>query len=141
MSPSPDAGWAAIFGGIGAAITGAFAWLVQKSKGHSDVEVAVLAEWSKLNTAWSEAKAAVEQEFTEYRKTVAAEFEKLRTEHAAEVESIRREHSQEFDELRRKHREEMREQRLLNEGLQRMIAQNSQSTAHLIGDVDRGDDG
>lgn len=113
---------------IGAIIAGFFAWLTQRNKGQTDTEVAVLAEWAKLNEALSNRLAAVEKEFAEYRQQIAKEFEDLRTRH-----------SNEMDEMRKTHRAEMRAMRELNDGLQRQIAQNSQSAAHLIEDVKRGE--
>jgi cell division protein FtsB len=47
---------------------------------------------------------------------------------------LRKKHADEMEAMRTRHRVEMRQMRDLNEGLQRMIAQNSQSTAHLISD-------
>lgn len=117
-------GWGAIGLVVGALLTGLFGWLAQRSKSDSDVEVAVLAEWQKLNAALSDRLSAVEKEFADYRNKMSAELEKLRG----------------------KHRAEMRALRDLNEGLQRQIAQNSQSAAHLFGNApntkkDGGDDG
>lgn len=107
----PDLGAGVIGAGIGSAVTGLFAWLSQRSKGATDIEVAVLAEWQKLNSALSERVGALERELAK----------------------VRREHADEIDEMRAKHRAEMRALRELNEGLQRQIAQNSHSTAHLMG--------
>ena len=121
-----------VFTGIGAAgggfFTGIFAWLSQRLKAGSDVEVAVLAEWQKLNRALSERLSAVETELA-----------KVRIEHAEEIEKIRRSHANEIDEMRKQHRAEMRTLRNLNDGLQRAIAQNSQSAAQLLGKTTEGD--
>lgn len=103
--------WGAIGVMIGAAITGFFAWLSQRGKSHAEIEVAVLAEWQKLNSALSERVSALE----------------------LELSNVRRKHADEIDEIRNKHRAEMKAMRELNEGLQRAIAQNSTSTAHLMG--------
>lgn len=111
--------WAAVGAALGAFLTGLFAWLTQRSKGSTDIEVAVLAEWQKLNAALSARLTAVEKELAE-----------LRIRHAEEIE-----------ELRETHRAEMTVMREQNEGLQRQIAQNSQSTAHLIGDLKEGGNG
>jgi Skp family chaperone for outer membrane proteins len=113
----------AIGAAIGAFVTGIFAWLTQRQKGSTEQSVAVLAEWSKLNEALADRLAAVEKECAQMRK-----------DHAAEIENIRRDHSAEMDALWTKHRRDMRAQRELNEGLQRMIAANSQSAAYLISD-------
>lgn len=118
-----DLGWGAIGAVIGVFLTGLFGWLTQRSKGETDQGVAVLAEWGKLNDALKARIEAVEKECAEMRR-----------EHAAEVDDMHRRHRAEVDEMRRQHRAEMRAMRELNEGLQRMIAQNSQSTAYLIGD-------
>jgi hypothetical protein len=118
-----DFGWAAVGAFIGALVTGLFGWLVQRSKSETDHEVAILAEWSKLNQGLANRLSAVEQECA-----------KMRRDHAAEIESIRRDHAGEMEDMRKKHRTEMRGQRELNEGLQRMIAQNSQSAAQLLSD-------
>jgi cell division protein FtsB len=118
-----DLGVGAIGALIGAIIAGIFGWLTQQSKNETEQSVAVLAEWSKLNEALSDRLAAVEKDFAAYRAQVAAQFEELRKKHADEMEA-----------MRTRHRVEMRQMRDLNEGLQRMIAQNSQSTAHLISD-------
>lgn len=105
---------------IGAFLTGLFAWLTQRSKSGSDIEVAVIAEWQKLNAALASRVSALE---------------KL-------VSELRRDHADEIDELRKQHRTEMRALREQNEGLQRQIAQTSHSTAHLLSDKitkDKGD--
>lgn len=51
MSDVSGLGIGAVLGGL---VTGALAWLTQRSKGGTDVELAVLAEWQKLNGAQSE---------------------------------------------------------------------------------------
>lgn len=138
-----DAGWSGIFGVvIGTAITALLAWLAQRSKSSTDQSVAVLDQWSKLNKGISDRLEAVEREFSEYRHQMAKEVEGLRRDHSAEIEKIRRDHSAEIDEMRNKHRTEMqtmREQndelRKRNDALQRIITQNSQSTAHLLGEL------
>jgi nucleosome binding factor SPN SPT16 subunit len=123
--PVSDASWAGVGAAIGAIFTGVFAWATQRMKGGTDIEVAVLAEWQKLNGALSKRLSAVEAEFATYRTKVAKEI----------------------DEMRAKHRAEMRAMRELNDGLQRQIAQHSQSTANLLSDSpvtrpkDDGDDG
>lgn len=104
--------WAAIGALLGAMITGAFGWLAQNRKSGADIEVAVLAEWQKLNAALSDRVSALERELSD----------------------VRRAHAAELDEMRRTHRAEMSSLRKLNEGLQRQIAQNSHSAAHLMGD-------
>lgn len=119
---SPDFGWAALWAAVGAVVTGAFAWLVQRSKGHTDIEVAVLGEWQKLNGALADRLSSVEKEFADYRVAMSQEIERLSTKHNAEI-----------DEMRKQHRAEMRSLRDLNEGLQRQIAQSSKSTASLLG--------
>lgn len=119
-----DLGWAAVGGAIGAFFTGLFAWLAQRTQGASSIEVAVLSEWQKLNAALSDRLSAVEQEFAKYRIDMSREMA-LRD----------RQHAEELREIREKHRSEMRALRELNEGLQRQIAQNSQSGANLLGDM------
>jgi predicted nucleic acid-binding Zn-ribbon protein len=122
-----DLGVGAIGALVGAAvvaiITGIFGWFAQHEKSETDQSVAVLAEWSKLNKGLSDRLASVEKAFTDYRQQVAREMDEMR-------EKCRLEN----EEMRAKHRREMRALRDLNEGLQRMIAQNSQSTAHLMGE-------
>lgn len=116
-----DAGWGVVIGtAIGALITGLFAWLAQRGKSDGEIQIAVLAEWQKLNAALSNRVSMLETRIAELQAT----------------------HSKELEEMRRTHRAEMRAMRELNEGLQRQIAQNSQSTAHLMGDtpVTGGDD-
>lgn len=122
MTTGSDFGWTAIGAALGAVFTGFFAWLTQRSKGGTDVEVAVLAEWQKLNAALSSRVSALETELASVRR-----------EHASEIENTRRAHSVEMDKIRKEHRAEMAALRELNEGLQRQIAQNSQSTAALLG--------
>lgn len=114
-----DVSFGALCGVIGAAIAGVFGWLVQRSKGGTDIEVAVLAEWQKLNAALSARVSALEEQLAE----------------------VRRVHAREIDEMRTKHRAEIGAMRELNEGLQRQIAQNSQSTAQLLGDLPKKDTG
>jgi hypothetical protein len=121
MQRMSDASWAGIGAIVGGMLTGLFAWLTQRTKAGSDVEVAVLSEWQKLNGALSSRLSAVEKDFAAYRTCVAEKFEELRAKHSTEI-----------DEMRKQHRAEMRAMRELNEGLQRQIAQNSQSAAQLL---------
>lgn len=123
-----DISWAAIGAAIGAIVTGFFAWLVQQSKGEVDRDVAVITQWEKLTSALSARISAIEKELAD-----------VRSNHATEIEEIRRAHSAEIEEMRRTHRAEMRALRDLNQGLQRQIAQNSSSTAHLMGDLPKDD--
>lgn len=146
-----DVGMGAIVGGaIVALIGGLFAWLGQRVRGRTDrevaeaaaqsaIEVAVMAEWKKLNDALSKRVTDLEEELATVRR-----------DHSAEIEEIRRKHSAEIEEIRNKHRTEMRamreqndELRKHNDALQRIILQNSQSTAQLISEspVTKGDDG
>jgi hypothetical protein len=117
-----DFGIGAVGALIGAAVTGFFSWLSQRSKSDTDQSLAVLDQWSKLNKGLADRLAAVEKAFADYRTQIADEFEAMRKKHADEL-----------DDMRRRHRVEMRAMREMNEGLQRMIAQNSQSTVHLLG--------
>lgn len=105
-------GWTVVGVAIGAFITGLFGWLGQRTKSGAEIEVAVLAEWQKLNAALAERVSMLEKQLAD----------------------VRRQHADEIDEMRRQHRAEMSHLRELNEGLQRQIAQNSQSTAHMMGD-------
>jgi len=129
-----DFGWAAVWALVGAAIAGLFSWLTQRSKGQVDQSVAVLAEWSKLNTGLATRLTEVERECAAMRREHAVEIEAMRKSHAEEMEAMRKAHAAEIDEMRQKHRADMRAQRELNEGLQRMIAANSQSAAQLLSD-------
>lgn len=103
-------GWGAMWAAVGALVTGLFAYIVQKSRGGTDIEVAVLAEWQKLNAALSDRLAAVEAQFADYRTKMAGEIEALHKSHRAEMRALRAQ----------------------NDGLQRIILQNSQSSAQLI---------
>ena len=123
----------------GSLITGALAWLAQRRRAESDVEVAVLNQWQKLNGALSDRLTAVERDFAEYRSEMSKSMADLRSKHAAEIDQMREQHRTEIDEMRRQHRTEMKAMRELNEGLQRQIAQNSQSTAQLITKSPEGD--
>lgn len=131
---SNDFGWAALWAVVGAAIAGLFNWLTQRTKGQTDQSVAVLAEWSKLNTGLASRLTEVERECAAMRREHAVEIEAMRKSHAEEMEAMRKAHAAEIDEMRQKHRADMRAQRDLNEALQRMIAANSQSSAQLISD-------
>lgn len=104
--------WGAVGAVVGALITGVFSWLSQRGRSNAAIEVAVLAEWQKLNTALSDRVSALEKELSEVRRAHANEIEEMRREHSAEMKAMRE----------------------LNEGLQRQIAQNSKSTASLMGD-------
>lgn len=127
-----DIGWAALWAVVGAALTGLFAWLTQRSKGRSDQGVAVIAEWSKLNTGLANRLTDVERDCAAMRREHAEEIERMRKAHASEMEAMRKAHAAEIDDMRQKHRDDMRTQRDLNEALQRMIAANSQATAQMI---------
>lgn len=107
-----DVSWAGLGAVLAAMVTGLFAWLAQRGKSHAEIEVAVIAEWQKLNAALAKRVSALEEQLA----------------------NVRRAHANEIDEMRNKHRAEMKALRELNEGLQRQIAQNSQSTANLMGD-------
>jgi uncharacterized protein YicC (UPF0701 family) len=112
-----DASWAGAGAAVGALITGFFAWVVQRVKAGSDIEVAVLAEWQKLNAALSQRVSALEKELGEVRRSHSTELEEMREKSEARAQE---------------HRAEVAELRRLNDGLQRQIAQNSQSTASLL---------
>jgi phosphoenolpyruvate-protein kinase (PTS system EI component) len=105
-----DIGSAGIGAALGGLVTGFVAWLNQRTKSESDVEVAVLAEWQKLYNALSERVSELEKQLA-----------KVRSDHADEI-----------DAMRKRHRAEMTSLRELNEGLQRQIAQNSKSTAAML---------
>ena len=108
---------------VGAVIAGLFAWLTQRSKGETDERLAVRAEWEKLTSALAGRLADVEKELAD-----------LRAQSSKDMAELRKQHANELDEMRKAHRVEMHQMRDLNEGLQRMIAQNSQSAAHLMGE-------
>lgn len=127
-------GAGALWALAGAAITGLFTWLAQRGKNKTDQSVAVLEQWSKLNSGLATRLADVERDCAQMRRDHGDEIEKMRKDHAAEMEAMRKAHTAEVDDMRAKHRTDMRAMRLLNEGLQRQIAQNSQSTAYLVSD-------
>lgn len=145
MAVQDDFGVGAIGATIGAAITGLFAWLSQRGKIDSDKETAALAEWSKLYEAVSAERAKVEEECAQLRRQHSERMAELRKAHATEIEQIMRDHGEAMAALRTNHNDEIRERdrafseaeqkwRELNEGLQRMIAQQTQSAAALLGD-------
>lgn len=119
-----NAGWGVIGLIVGGIVTGLFAWLTQRGKSSTDEIIAVRAEWQKLNGA-----------LVQRLNDVEAELAALRVQHNNEIAEIRRAHNAEVDEMRRTHRAEMKAMRDLNEGLQRMIAQNSKTTAYLMGET------
>ena len=119
---------------VGAALTGLFAFLVQKLRGQTDETVAVLGQWQELldaHKASSNAEiAALKARLSEVEKELA----QVRNQASIDMAALRKQHATEMDEMRKRHRLEMRQLRELNDGLQRMIAQNSKSTAQLMGD-------
>ena len=122
--------WAA----AGAFVAGLFTLLVQKLRGQTDETVAVLGQWQELLNAH---KASAAQEISLLKDRVGAlekELAEVRDTASKDMAELRRTHAKELEEVRTKHRTEMKSLRDLNEGLQRMIAQNSQSTAQLISD-------
>ena len=125
MTDVGSIGSGAVAGGL---LTGIFTWLAQRRRADSDVEVAVLNQWQKLNGALSDRLTAVEKDFADYRSEMSKAMADLRSKHAAEI-----------DQMRKQHRAEMHSMRELNEGLQRQIAQNSQSTAQLLGKLSEDD--
>lgn len=135
-------GWAALWGAIGAMVTGILAWLTQRNKGDTERDVAVITQWQALTASLSDRLDGavrriddVEKELANVRKDHAAEIAEIRRAHSSEIAQMRQDHRVEIDDMRKKHRAEMNAMRDLNEGLQRMIAQDSQSTARLIGDT------
>src|SRR3712207_247236 len=120
--------WAA----AGALIAGIFTLLAQKLRGKTDETVAVLGQWQELLNAH---KASAAQEIALLKGRVGMlekELAEVRDTASKGMAELRKAHATELDEVRTKHRTEMKSLRELNEGLQRMIAQNSQSTAQLI---------
>jgi hypothetical protein len=111
--------WGAVGGAIVAFIAGAFAWLTQKSKGKVEETVAAVGEWQKLTS------------------TLTADNGALR----AELAATEKAHVEEVADIRRLHDAEMKAMRTMNENLMRLIAQNSQSRAQLIGNLDEGSGG
>lgn len=126
--------WGAIGAALGAFVAGLWTWLTQRGRSRTEIEIAALAEWKEISKGWADRLEAVERDFAAYRTKMAEDIEELRRDHAAELEKIRRDHADELDEIRRHHRTEMKKLRDHAEGLERQIAQNSQSTAHLMGD-------
>ena len=127
MAVNDEWGIGALGVAIGAFIAGLWAWLTQKSKGGTDVEVAAIGEWQKLYKALS--GRVSELELARARD---------REEHAREVAQLIKDHSDAMEALKANHREEMKELRNYCEGLERHIAQNSQSRAHLLSDQIKG---
>lgn len=123
MEPNTGIGWGAFGAVFGTAITAIFAWMAQRNKGQVEETVAVRQQWEKLTGSLATRLSTVEREFAEYRQQMAKQIADMEQRHAAE----RREE-------RRRHDAELRAMRELNEGLQRQIAQNSQSVAHRLGD-------
>lgn len=112
-----------ITGGLGfaaALITGMFAWLSQRTKGEIDLSATVMGEWQKLIAAHQLQIKGLVEEISDLRSRLATaekEIMELRAEYAEH-----REHA--ADEIR--HRDET------ITSLNRMIAQNSQSSAALL---------
>lgn len=115
----PDVQWGAIGGIIGAFIGGLFAWLVQRSKGRVEESVAAIGEWQKLTG------------------TLTKDNEALRAELVAKEKA----HVEELADVRRRHAAEIKAKDTMNENLLRIIAQNSGSRAHLLGNLDAGSGG
>lgn len=111
--PDGDYSWAAICATIRAVIAGLFSWLVQRNKSGTDIEVAVLALWEKLNGALSQRLNDLGKEFADYRSKMAREIEEIHTKHNHEI-----------DEMRRQHRAEMREFRDQSDELRRHCLQS-----------------
>lgn len=133
---------------IGGFITGLWAWFTQRTKGQSETEIAVLAEWSKLNSGLSARLTEVERDCAQMRRDHADEIDKMRKAHAEEMEAMRLAHGNEMEAMRRTHaaeidemRTKLRSERQRREGLERQFAQNSQSSAALIGPLTRDDKG
>lgn len=119
---------------VGAVVAGLFALIVQALRGKTDETVAVLSHWQELLDAHKASAtaeiAALKGRVSDLEKVVAD----VRDQASKDAAELRKRHADEMDAMRVKHRAEMRGMRELNEGLQRMIAQNSQSTAQLMGD-------
>jgi len=101
-------GWAAA--GVGPYLT----WRLNSRKADVDESALILGKWKELVEAHEKAIAAVREEFSAYRATALTEITDLRSRLTAAERRIT-------------------ELETENAGLKRSIAQNSQSTAHLLG--------
>lgn len=110
MSDSGGFQWGAIGALVGAALTGLFAWLTQRSKGRVDESIAVRDEWEKLTGSLAAANETLRGELAAAQKLHVEQMAEKRTQHEAELKAMR----------------------IMNEGLLRIIAQNSQSKAQLL---------
>jgi predicted nucleic acid-binding Zn-ribbon protein len=120
---------------VGAMIAGVFTIAVQKLRGQTTETVAVMEQWKDLLDAHKQTSEAEIRALKERLSALEKELADVRDQASKDMAELRRKHADEIDEMRKKHRDEMRTMRELNDGLQRMIAQNSQSTAQLIGDT------
>ncbi|MBI0474208.1 hypothetical protein D9601_02360 [Sphingomonas sp. MA1305] len=113
-----EANWGTVAGWVAAAIGPFTVYLTMRRKTDVDESAMILGKWKELVEAHEKAIAAVREEFASYRVTAIAEIADLRT---------------------RLSKAEMRitELEVENAGLKRSIAQNSQSTAHMLGSPGR----
>jgi cell shape-determining protein MreC len=103
-----------LIGFIGGTITVLFGFWTQRRKSDIDESALVLGKWKELVDQHQQAIKDIREEFSEYKRTALFEIAELR-ERLAEAEN------------------RIRELETENAGLKRAIAQNSQSTATLLG--------
>lgn len=108
------ANWGAVSGWVVAIVAPLLVFLATNRKTDVDESAMILGKWKELVEAHEKAIAAVREEFATYRKSALEEIADLRTRLSAAERRI--------GELETE-----------NAGLKRAIAQNSQSTAHLLG--------
>lgn len=131
---------------VGASIAGLFTLAVQKLRGQTDETVAVMGQWKALLDAHKQTADAeiatlkeristIEKELVQVRDKASKDLIKVRDQASRDLAEQRKRHAAEREADQKKHEAEMAQMRALNEGLQRIVAQNSQSTAHLIGET------
>lgn len=129
--------WGQLLGYLGGPIVAALVtWWVAKRKTDVDESALILGKWKELVEQHQTDIRGIRDEFAAYKKSALEEFEAYKRTAIAEIGDLRTRLGKAEQRIVEQDREilALKEE---NAGLRRAIAQNSQSTAMLIGDPEK----